>query len=152
MKKIMLLFVLLAFATPLFASDPFVGSWKLNSAKTQYTAGSAPKAVMIVVEEQDKNLHITASGTASDGAPIKVSYTVPKEGGAATVETGEEWDSIMVKRIDDHTRENTYMKAGTVIMTRKLVIAEDGKTMTSIVEGTNAKGVKVSGTDFYDRQ
>jgi surface antigen len=73
MQKILCALVLLTLATPLMASDPFAGTWTLNSAKTKYTTGTPPKNVTIVIEEQGANLQVTATGTSSDGSPISVS-------------------------------------------------------------------------------
>lgn len=151
MRK-MMLFALLVFATPLFASDPFTGTWKLNSAKSKYTTGHAPKAVTVVIEEQDTNLQVTATGTNFDGSPLSVKYSVPIEGGTATVQAGEGFDAITVKKVSDHVRENIYTKGGVEIIKRKMTVSEDGKTMQSVVNGTNSKGIKVEGVDVLDKQ
>ena len=52
MRKIMLALTLFALATPLFAKDPFAGTWKLNSEKSEYKAGAPPKEVTLVIEDQ----------------------------------------------------------------------------------------------------
>ena len=82
MRKILYSVVMLALATPLFASDPFVGTWKLDSAKTKYTTGTPPRELTAVIEEQGANLVVTATGTSADGSPLSVKYTVPVAGGA----------------------------------------------------------------------
>jgi hypothetical protein len=43
MRYSKLILVLLAFAGVSMAADPFVGTWKLNSAKTKYKTGMPPK-------------------------------------------------------------------------------------------------------------
>lgn len=151
MRKIVL-FALLVFATPLVASDPFAGTWKLNSAETKYTAGHAPRAVTLVIEEQDANLQVTATGTNFDGSPLSVKYLVPIEGGTATVQAGEGFDAITIKKVSDRVRENSYTRGGVETITRKMSVSEDGKTMKSVVNGTNAKGIKVNGIDVFDKQ
>jgi len=151
MRKIFCTLVLLAFATPLLASDPFVGTWTLNSAKTKYTTGAPPKNVTIVIEEQGANLQVTATGTNSDGSPISVKYTVPTKGGMGSVQQGD-FDSISAKQISTHVRENSYMKGGKEIRSRRIVVSEDGKTMKSTLKGTGATGQPAAGVDFYDKQ
>jgi hypothetical protein len=151
MRKIFCMLVLLAFATPLLASDSFVGTWTLNSAKTKYTAGSPPKNVTIVIEEQGDNLQVTATGTNSDGSPISVKYTVPVKGGTGTVQQGD-FDSISARQISAHVRQNAYMKAGKELRSRRIVVSEDGKTMKSTVKGTGVTGQPMAGVDFYDKQ
>jgi len=151
MMKMIFALALLAFATPLFASDPFAGTWKLNPAKTKYTTGTAPKAVTLVIEEQGANLLVTATGTNADGSPVSVTYTVPIKGGAGTVQTGD-FDGITAKQVSDHVRENSYTKGGTELRTRRMTVSEDGKSLKSIVTGTGTNGQKVDGVDVYDKQ
>jgi len=151
MRKLLCLLALLVFATPLFATDPFVGTWTLNTAKTKYTTGSPPKNATLVIEEQGANLQTTVTGTSSDGAPVSVKFTVPISGGTGSIQAGDA-DGITSKRISANVRENTYTKDGKETRTRHIVISKDGKTMTSKVKGTNPNGNPVDGTDVYDKQ
>jgi len=145
------LLTLLVVATPLFAADPFAGTWTLNPAKAKYTTGTPAKNITLVIEEQGPNLQVTATGTNSDGSPVSVKYTVPVSGGKGTVQQGD-FDGITSKQISANVRENSYTKGGKEIRSRHIVIAKDGKTMTSKVKGTNPKGSPVDGTDVYDKQ
>jgi hypothetical protein len=151
MRKLLCLLTLLVFATPLFAADPFAGTWKLNTAKTKYTTGTPPKEITLVIEEQGPNLLVTATGTNSDGSPISVKYTVPISGGAGTMQEGDN-SGITSKQISANVRENNYSKDGKELRTRHMVVSKDGKTMTSKVKGTNPNGKLVDGTDVYDKQ
>lgn len=151
MRKMFCTLVLLALATPLLASDPSTGTWTLNAAKTKYTTGAPPKNITIVVEEQGTNLMVTANGSAGDGSPVAVKYTVPIKGGAGTVEQGD-FDAVSAKQVSARVRENEYMKDGKQLRTRRMVVSDDGKTMTSTVSGTGVNGKPAAGVDVYDRQ
>ena len=151
MRKLLCLLALLAFATPLFASDPFVGTWTLNSAKTKYTTGAPPKNITLVIEEQGPNLQVTATGTSSEGSPISVKFTVPINGGPGSMQEGDT-NGITSKRISANVRDNSYTKDGKEVRSRHIVISKDGKTMTSTVKGTSPNGSPVDGTDVYDKQ
>ncbi|HWW23216.1 MAG TPA: hypothetical protein VNY78_04895 [Edaphobacter sp.] len=151
MRKMFCTLVLLAFATPLLAIDPFTGTWTLNSAKTKYTTGTPPRNVTIVIEEQGANLMVTATGNAGDGSPISVKYMVPVKGGMGSVEQGD-FDGISAKQVSAHVRENSYMKGGKQIRTRRMTVSDDGKTMKSVLSGTGADGKPAAGVDFYDKQ
>src|ERR1700732_4595211 len=151
MRKILCALVLMAFATPLLASDPFVGTWTLNPEKTKYTAGAPPKNVTLVIEEQGNNLQITATGKSDDGKPIAVKYTVPLKGGMGSVQEGD-FDSVNSKRVSANVRNNSYMKGGKEIRTRHAVVSEDGKTISNTVKGTGADGKPVAGVDVFDKQ
>jgi hypothetical protein len=151
MRKLLCLLTLLVFATPLFAAEPFAGTWTLNTAKTKYTTGSPPTNVTLVIEEQGTNLLTTVTGTNSDGSPISIKFTVPISGGTGSIQAGDA-NGITSKRISANVRENTYTKDGKEIRTRHMVISKDGKTMTSKVKGMNPAGSPVEGTDVYDKQ
>ena len=151
MRKLLCLLTLLVFATPLFAAEPFAGTWTLNTAKTKYTTGSPPTNVTLVIEEQGTNLLTTVTGTNSDGSPISIKFTVPISGGTGSIQAGDA-NGITSKRISANVRENTYTKDGKEIRTRHMVISKDGKTMTSKVKGMNPAGSPVDGTDVYDKQ
>ncbi|HEY6375957.1 MAG TPA: hypothetical protein VIX90_10590 [Edaphobacter sp.] len=151
MRKMFCALVLLAFATPLLASDPFAGTWTLNSAKTKYTTGTPSKNVTLVIEEQGTNLMVTATGNRGDGSPLSVKYTVPVKGGMGSVEQGD-FDGISAKQVSAHIRENTYTKDGKQIRMRRMVVSEDGKTMKSTLSGTGTDGKPAAGVDVYDKQ
>jgi hypothetical protein len=151
MRKLLCLLTLLVFAAPLFAADPYAGTWTLNTAKTKYTTNTPAKNLTLVIEEQGPNLQVTATGTNSDGSPISVKFTIPVSGGAGTVQEGD-FNGITSKRVSANVRDNSYTKDGKEIRSRHIVISKDGKTMTSKVKGTNPNGNPVDGTDVYDKQ
>jgi hypothetical protein len=151
MRKILYVMALLAFATPLFASDPNVGTWKLDSAKTKYTTGTPAKDVTLVIVQDGNNLQITATGTNADGSPIAIKYTIPVAGGPGTVQQGP-FDAIVSKRMSATSRENTFTKDGKVVRTRKAVVSKDGKTLTVTVGGVDSAGNPVAGDDVFKKQ
>jgi hypothetical protein len=122
MRKVMYVIAMLAVAMPLFAADPFLGTWKLDPAKSKYTAGTAPKDVTIVIEEQGDNYQISATGAYADGSPISVRYTIPRAGGTGTVQEGP-FDTVTSKRVSARVCENTYTKNGKETMSRRVVVS-----------------------------
>ena len=151
MRKVVYIIALLALATPLFAADPFVGTWKLDSAKSKYTAGTPPKDVTLVIEEQGDNYQVTATGSYQDGSPISVKYAVPKAGGAGTVQEGP-FDAVTSKRVSARIRENRYTKNGKETVSRRIVVSQDGKTLRNTVKGSDAQGKPASGVDVFEKQ
>jgi hypothetical protein len=151
MRKIIYVLALLAFATPLFASEPIVGTWTLDSAKTKYTNGIPAKEVTLVIVQDGNNLQVTVTGTNADGSPIAIKYTVPVSGGIGTVQQGP-FDTVVSKRVDANTREISFMKDGKEVRARRAVISDDGKTMTIAVSGVDSMGNPVAGTDVFDKK
>jgi len=57
MRKSMYLVAMLAFASPLVAADPFVGTWKLDPSKSKHSGNAPnPKEATIVIEEKGRQL------------------------------------------------------------------------------------------------
>src|SRR5258708_36352895 len=58
-------------------TDPQVGTWKLNLAKSKYNGGTAPKSSAVVVETADggKTHKLTAKGVLAGGTPRTITYT-----------------------------------------------------------------------------
>lgn len=151
MRKIIYIVALLGLATPLFAADPFLGTWKLDPEKTKYTTGTPAKDVTLVIEEQGDSYQVTASGSYQDGSPISVKYTVPKAGGAGTAKEGP-FDAVTSRRVSARVRENRYTKNGKETVSRRIVVSQDGKTMRITVTGTDAQGKSIAGLDVFDKQ
>lgn len=151
MHKLISAVALFAFAGTLLAQSPFVGTWKLDTAKTKYTSGEPPKDVTLVIEEQGDNLQVTATGTNADGSPLSVKYTVPVKGGAGQVQEGP-YDAISSKSVSTNVRENSYSKNGKQVSSRRVVVSKDGKTIRSTVKGIDATGKTVAGTDVFEKQ
>jgi hypothetical protein len=152
MRNLICTLVLLAFGTPLLASDPLVGTWTLNSAKTKYTKGAGPKNATFVIEERAANLVVTAIGHEDDGTAVTVKYTVPVKGGIGSVQESTVFDAIRSKQVSTLVRENTYIKGGKKVRARRLIVSEDGQTMMSPISGTGTDGKPVAGVDVYDKQ
>src|SRR6185436_7232283 len=104
--------------TLLVAADPFAGTWKLNSAKTKYKAGAAPKAESIILTEAGADLDVNIAGTAADGAPIASHYTMPVQGGKGKI-IASPYDAVEGKRISATEREVTYSKGGKAVYSAK---------------------------------
>ena len=136
-------------------ADPFVGTWKLNPAKSKYTGVAAPKSDTLTFEMQGNGLRLIREGIAADGSRIAYSFVtslngkpVPVSGsgipGGADMET--------VKRINWNTTTATYTKAGKVVATTRNVVSKDGKVMTITVKATNANGRPINTVAAYDKQ
>lgn len=61
---------LLVAGVALAQSHPFAGTWKLNTAKSKYTAGAPPKEETVTVETKGSQEQLTLKGMAANGTPI----------------------------------------------------------------------------------
>ena len=134
-------------------TDPLIGTWKLNVAKSKYSPGPAPKSTTLKIEAAGQGLKVSVDSIAADGTAVKYSYTANFDGqDVGFVGTNPNADTIAQKRINATTTETTSKKAGKVTVIGTRVISSDGKTMTTTQKGTNAQGQAVNNVLVYEKQ
>jgi hypothetical protein len=147
---------LVASGSLLAQSDPFVGTWKLNVAKSKYVnAPPAPKTETRTVKAQGNSVKISLDGVEMDGSRIAYSYTTKFDGedspvtgmGAAMSE-----DTVALKRVDAYTFTATTKRGGKVIRTVRGVVSKDGKVTTLLAKGTDAQGRPASALTIWQKQ
>lgn len=134
-----------------YAADAFMGTWKLNEAKSKLAPG-APKNNTVVYEAAGDNVKITVDGVDADGKPAHSEWTGKFDGKEYPVTGDPNADMRSYKMVNDHTLALTNKKDGKTTLTGKIVISQDGKSRTVTTSETNPKGKKVSGTAVYDKQ
>ena len=132
-------------------SNPFVGTWKLNLAKSK-DPGSFPKEETLQVQLVRGQRQVTIKGTSMNGVPISFKYEVPDKGGPGKILTGGPYDAVSGARIDYNTREVSYMIRGRGVLQLRSAVSKDGKTMSLKVDGTDDHGKTFSGLAVFDRQ
>src|SRR5262245_4209918 len=134
------------------ASDNEVGTWKLNTAKSKYDPGPAPKSATVKIEAQGDGIKYTSDGVDAEGKSTHVEFSGKYDGKDTPVTGSPTADTIALKRIDANTTEGVTKKAGKVVATVKVVISKDGKTRTVTGKGKNAQGQDTSFTAVYEKQ
>jgi len=87
------------------------------------------------VGQSENGLNVTykSDGDAlSMSNPSGESYTAKLDGRYYPVKGAYFYDSVSLKRIDDHTIEETDRRDGTVVQVSTMTVASDGKTMTVV--------------------
>jgi hypothetical protein len=133
-------------------SDPAIGNWKLNLAKSKYTPGPLPKSQTATITAAGTGIKVSTKGMDAEGKPTLTEYTVGDDGKDAPVKGNPAYDATSLKRIDASTTELARKRAGKVVQTARRAVSADGKTMTVTTTGTNEKGVKINNVAVYDRQ
>jgi hypothetical protein len=134
-----------------FAADGFIGTWKLNEAKSKLGPG-VPKNDTVVYEAAGDSVKVTISGVGADGKPNHTEWTGKYDGKDYPVTGSAAEDARSVKKIDDHTLHVEVKKGGKVVLTAHVVLSADGKTRTVTTTATDANGKKVTGTAVYDKE
>jgi hypothetical protein len=135
-------------------SNPIVGTWKLNTAKSKYNPGPMPKNLTRTVSADGDGLKYSFEGAAADGSALAYGFTTKFDGKAAPV-TGSfpnGADSVSATKKDDHHYTATLKKGDKVVGTSKVTISADGKTSTVDATGVTATGAKSHDVQVYDKQ
>jgi len=141
----------IAGAAVCFAADAFMGTWKLNEAKSKIGAGS-PNNTTVVYEVAGDSVKVTTDGTDGDGKPSHGVWTGKFDGKDYPVTGDPSTDTRSYKKVDDHTLTFINKKGDKVTISGRGVVSADGKTRTVTITGTDSKGAKFTTTAVYDKQ
>jgi hypothetical protein len=144
---------LLASAVIAQATDPNMGIWKVNAAKSTYDPGPARKSGTAKWEAVGSGTKVTVDDVLADGTARHWESTVNYDGKDYPVTgTSPYGDTVARTRIDARTLQTVYKKGGTVTVTQTSVVTPDGKTRTVTTSGVDAAGQKVNNIVVYEKQ
>lgn len=142
---------LLLSSSVVLAANNWLGKWTLDIAASHYTAGQAPKSQTLTFEATAGGITLTADGVDADGKPLHTSYESKFDGKDVPWSGNPDADTATPLRIDDNNYTNGWKKGGKVVLDSKVAVSADGKTLTILQTGTNAKGVAVKNTLIFRR-
>jgi uncharacterized cupredoxin-like copper-binding protein len=131
------------------SSDPLIGTWKLNVAKSK----SSFKSGTTTIEAAGTGLKLTADVVAADGTANHWTVTANFDGkDNPVVGTSPYGDMAAFTRIDARTIRIVSKQGGKPTVTQTIAVSVDGKTRTTTTKGTDAKGQTIDSVAIYDKQ
>ena len=133
-------------------NDPFVGTWKLNIAKSKFEGGAPPKSSTATITTVGDKRRVAVHTVPAAGPDVNTESTAADDGrdypmkGSATV------DTVAVTRVNPRTIDRKDKKNGKLVATLRARVSADGKTMTVNQKGTNAAGTPYNNVLVYERQ
>src|SRR5262249_35595195 len=137
--------VCLVGAAAALGADAFLGTWKLNAAKSKVSP-NGPNNTTVVYEAAGDSIKITTNGTGADGKPAHSEWTGKFDGKDYTVTGDPNADTRSYKKVNGNTLTFENKKGGKANITGKVTISADGKTRTVALNGTAADGKKFTTT------
>ena len=147
----LLMLAAVLFTGTAFAADPIVGSWKLNVAKSKFSAGQELKASTRVYTEASGVYTLEQKLTGTDGKEISL-RTQYSDGKEMKQETGGPVDTTHAKKVDANTWDFDLKKDGKAVGHVHRVVSADGKTLTVHNTGMMLSGMKGDQTLVFDKQ
>src|SRR5947208_3018021 len=137
-------------AAKMAATNPQMGTWKLNEAKSKMPAGMGKNTTVVYAEQGDK-IKVTVDGVDKDGKPTHSVWVGKFDGKAYPSKGNLSWNSAAYKVVNDRTNDLTTMKDGKIVWTGRITVSADGKSRTVTINGTGADGKKFKGKAVYDK-
>jgi hypothetical protein len=133
-------------------SNPWLGTWKLNLAKSTYALGQAPRSGTFNFQGAGANLTNTAEGVDAAGNATRSVNPHIYDGQPHPVTGNPSADARSYTRVDPNTLITATMKAGKLVQVSTLILSQDGRTITNTGRGIDTKGQPVNSVAVYDKQ
>ena len=162
MSKAMVFPAILMLACSLWAADPFVGTWELNVAKSEFPSAllealgiAKPEQETIVIRELNGDeLEILVTGTHMDGSPNSQKQTVPKQGGIVKFQQGgpPKGSYYIETKISENEKYRALLSNGKQGILLHSIITRNGKVMNLAITGKDNQGKPFGGLYFFEKQ
>src|SRR5258708_38996126 len=154
---LLFLAAVLATAVPqigLAQSNPLIGTWKLNLAKSKYGGAPPPRSTTLTFTAEGQNLALTADTIDAQGQMVKTIFSHIYDGKPhpTTGVPGGLYDASAYTRIDANTIDIVRSKDGKAVQTGWAVLSGDGKTYTVTIGGIGPNGQAMSTVAVYEKQ
>jgi len=135
----------------LAADDAFMGTWKLNEAKSKIPAG-APKNTKVVYAQSGDEVTITVDGVDPSGKAVHHVWTGKMDGKDYAAKGSDMHDMRAYTKVDAHTLTYLVKKDGKTVGDGKVVLSADGKSRTVTETDKDKDGKDLTTTAVYDKQ
>ena len=137
---------------PAQETDPLVGTWELNVAKSKFGPGRAPKSETRTYVVSGQDIKATTKGVDSAGKPTAAEFIVNYDGKDRPVTGNPDAEMLSLKRVDPFNTEFTQKRAGKVVITGTRIISRDGKVMTITTKGTDPTGKAINDVAVFEKR
>lgn len=134
-------------------SDPRIGTWKLNVAKSKFDSAASRKNETRTYQMSAGAVMVHAEVILSDGSKQEVSFDGTPDGKDHPYNATPAFyaDTVSVRR-EGNGFVGESKKDGKLLFTTTDTFSADGKVMTLTTKGVNAKGQSVNSVRVYEKQ
>ena len=133
-------------------SDPVVGTWQLDAAKSTFTNSPGVKSQTRTYTQSGPSITVVIKSVGADGKESTTQTTYQLDGKDYPVTGSTQYDSISGKQVNPRTASFTLKKGGTAVGTTTRTVSKDGKHLTSKSSSTSANGEKSESVMVFDKQ
>jgi hypothetical protein len=138
--------------------NPAVGTWKLDVAKSKFSPGPPPKSAQLVIEAAGDGVKTSFEEVEADESHMGYEYTAPLDGkdhpvsGPSRPDRLSGAETVVLRPNGSRSYGAMFKKSGQVVMTNMTSVSKDGKTLTLIVNGADAKGEPLKLMTVWEKQ
>ena len=156
-RMVLVALIGLSFSFTTLAGDkaPYVGTWKLNLAKSKYDPGPMPKSATDVNTEVSGAMRSVQESVDAGCKASHVEWTAKFDGKDYPVTGGTAGTTISIARPDPgdpRTVDWVWKVPGKPEVSGRTVYSKDGKSRTIKDKSTDGAGKPTTRTRVYERQ
>jgi len=137
-------------AVPGSPRDLLIGVWVLDVAKSTYAPGPGPVSETRTYARGPNGVEGAIQRRFQGGRSERIEYIAEYDREYPVTGT-EDYDHILLKRVDEHTAEAVLSHAGRVYGTARRVVSRDAKTMTITFRREAGASAAVSNVARYHK-
>ena len=132
------------------STNPFVGIWKMDPAKSKFSYDT-PQSYTMTIANQGGVETVIQEIVGAGGKSVRRTWIAKADGMDYPV-TATDWDTISYKTPDPNITEYVIKKGGKELFHGKAVVAKDGTTCEDAGGGKDANGQPFTYSLFLEKQ
>jgi hypothetical protein len=132
-------------------TDRLIGKWVLDPSKSTYKPGPGPMSDIRTYARGPNGLVATIQRRFADGRSQQIEF-IAEYDRVYPVTGTEEYDHLLLKRVDAFTAEAVLSHANKVYGTARRHVTADGKTMTITFNRDLGGGSPVNNVSVYQKE
>jgi hypothetical protein len=133
-------------------TDPWIGTWRLNVAKSTFNPGPGPRSQTATVQSAPGGYRWVVEGTNAQGGQNRSEWPITFDGRHQRVTGSPATDEIASRLIDAYTQQFEYFKDGRSDGTATFVVSRDGSVLTTTSSRLLANGQYNNSVAVYEKQ
>ena len=134
------------------ADDPFIGTWKMNPAKSMFDGSISLKSFVSTTEAQKNGVKIVQKLVSANGKITQRSWTAEYDGKDYPIIGDPDADTYSCTRSNSNTTKYMFKKSGNEMHGGQTVVSKNGKTSTITGGGKDADGKAFTYTILMEKQ
>lgn len=133
-------------------SNPHLGTWKLNEAKSKFEPGAVRNETVTYTDAGKSLVKLEVNGVDGRGNGLHWTWKGRFDGKPEKVLGNTTLDTLAIKVTGPNTLSNIATKNGKIVAESTVELAHDGKSRTVKTIATDQAGRKVTSIVYYDKR